>query len=62
MVFRGKISWNISNSISEVKDIKIFEDGFHEIHHDTDKDLFFKIINEFLQKRLQASPKNIGSL
>jgi Lysophospholipase len=46
---------------TEHKDIKIFEDGYHEIHHDNDRELLHKFMLEFLQKRLQSNNlKNIG--
>jgi hypothetical protein len=43
-----------------VKDVKIFEDGLHEIHHDHGKDVFQSLITNFLEERMKASPKPIG--
>ena len=38
----------------------MFTEGYHELHHDKDKNNVKTLISDWMLKRLQANPKKIG--
>lgn len=63
----GDIIHNYQDSIrfynkisSEDKKLRIFQDGLHDIHQDSDSDLLKEIISEWLTSKISASPKKLG--
>jgi len=47
---------------SEDKLLKIFADGYHELHNDKDKEKLKALIAEWMLKRVNPSTKKIGSI
>ena len=45
---------------SRDKELKIVEDGMHEIQHDHNKQQLKATIIEWTRKRLKKTPRNIG--
>jgi len=45
---------------SEHKELKVVEDGMHEIHHDINKEELKIYMLQWLKKRLEKNPRNIG--
>jgi alpha-beta hydrolase superfamily lysophospholipase len=46
--------------VGQEKQLEIFEDGFHELHLDDDREKLKLMVLEWMQKRLEKSPKNLG--
>jgi alpha-beta hydrolase superfamily lysophospholipase len=46
--------------VGQEKQLEIFEDGFHELHLDDDREKLKLMVLEWMQKRLENSPKNLG--
>ena len=40
--------------------MRIFQDGLHDLHKDSDKDLLKEIMSDWLIERLASSPKKLG--
>jgi alpha-beta hydrolase superfamily lysophospholipase len=47
---------------SEEKTLKIFPDGYHELHHDRDKESLKTMISDWMLKRIDDHPKKIGQI
>ena len=45
---------------SEDKTLRIFQDGLHDIHQDSDSDLMKHILSDWLTERIRVNPKKLG--